>query len=66
MNHKEMNHTSVGAEAVCGENIRKASVSARCIDHEKAFNSVERMVIATLRWLGMSEAEVSIMDATYV
>ena len=62
-NHGRVVHT----EAVRGEETRKqGSMCIGFVDLEKAFDTVSReMVMATLRWLGMPEAEVRMVEATY-
>ena len=44
----------------------QGSMALGFVDLEKAFNTVPReMVMATLRWMGVPEAEVRMVDGTY-
>ena len=44
----------------------KATGQMKCVDLEKAFDTVPReMVMATLRWMGLPEAEVRMVESTY-
>ena len=45
---------------------KQGSICIGFVDLEKAFDTVSReMVMATLRWLGVPEAEVRMVEATY-
>ena len=45
---------------------KQGSMCIGCVDLEKAFDTVSReIVMATLRWLGVPEAEVRMVEATY-
>ena len=56
---------------VLGQNVEKrqevqGSMVLGFVDLEKAFDTVPRhMVMATLRWMGASEAEVRMADGMY-
>ena len=44
----------------------QGSVALRFVDLEKAFDTVPReMVMATLRWMGVPEAEVRMVEGMY-
>ena len=44
----------------------QGSVALGFVDLEKAFDTVPReMVMATLRWMGVPEAEVRMVEGTY-
>ena len=45
---------------------KQGSTCIGFVDLEKAFDTVSReMVMATLRWMGVPEAEVRMVEATY-